>query len=470
MGRIQKCEHGTILIRCRCSKCAEKCSAWRLQSETVMQAARDVWSYKSGRDYKSVHDHESSGVRTTSPKPLGRFLLSAAIARGGMARVQLGATTTQPNEVVAVKRLLPHLACDVHYQQMFADEASTASTLRHRNIITTYGTEELEGETVLVMEYVRGLSLAEAIRLSGGRLPPRIAIAIVVAALRGLHAAHKRGIIHRDVSPQNIMIGSDGVPRIFDFGISVATNDMRRRTETRAGELKGKLAYMAPEQLGVDNQIDARVDIHAAGIILWEALVGASLFLADNEAATLARVLDCEIVAPSFIMRGIPRQLDEIVVHALAKDPSQRFQSALKMAAALESVIGICPVTSEELAHWVQGLAGEMLADQDQMCGQLLAAVKPMPRPSRPSRPPPQLTLVMDEPQTTVRSSAPSIIPPPPVSVPVPAPMPAPEAFREEVHHAPAAGDVFLVGVLILLAGVGGALLMRLADHLQFGI
>jgi serine/threonine-protein kinase len=217
------------------------------------------------------------------------------------------------------------------------------------------------------MEYVAGESLSRLVRKTreAGRLvPPRYAIGIIAGALDGLHAAHEAtsekgqplGLVHRDVSPQNIHVGIDGVPRVLDFGIAKATN---RVQETRTDQIKGKVAYMSPEQLAKGN-IDRRADVYSASVVLWEALTGQRLFKADDVPALVYSIINDEIVPPSAIVSGLPSGIDEIVMRGLSREADQRWPTALAMAEALEKVIP--PAPTREIGAWVEATAGDALA------------------------------------------------------------------------------------------------------------
>jgi len=191
---------------------------------------------------------------------VGRYALYAEIAAGGMATVHFGRLLGPVgfSRTVAIKRLHPQFAKDPEFVSMFLDEARLAARIRHPNVVPTLDVVATQGELFLVMDYVQGESLSRLIRAArerGHRIPPRIVSSILTGALHGLHAAHEakneRGeplnIVHRDISPQNVLVGSDGVPRVLDFGVAKAAG---RVQTTREGQLKGKLAYMAPEQIG----------------------------------------------------------------------------------------------------------------------------------------------------------------------------------------------------------------------------
>src|SRR5689334_7609894 len=194
------------------------------------------------------------------------------------------------SRTVAIKRLHPQFAKDPEFVSMFLDEARIAARVRHPNVVPTLDVVATEGEMFLVMDYVQGESLSRltrGLRARDSRIPPDIAVTILAGALHGLHAAHEAKdeqgqpleIVHRDVSPQNILIGTDGVPRVLDFGVAKAAG---RLQTTREGQIKGKISYMAPEQLH-GGRVTRQTDIYAAAVLLWETLTGQRLYEGDNE-------------------------------------------------------------------------------------------------------------------------------------------------------------------------------------------
>ena len=230
----------------------------------------------------------SHGAPVTGPERLiGRYALFGEIASGGMATVHFGRLLGPVGfaRTVAVKRLHPQFARDPEFVSMFLDEARVAARIQHPNVVATIDVVALEGELFLVMEYVLGETFSKLLRSArnrGQRVPLRVVTALLAGSLHGLHAAHEAknehgeplGIVHRDVSPQNVIVGIDGVARVLDFGVAKAVG---RLQSTREGQLKGKLSYMAPEQIR-SGQVDRRTDIYAASIMLWEALVGKRLY------------------------------------------------------------------------------------------------------------------------------------------------------------------------------------------------
>jgi serine/threonine-protein kinase len=166
-------------------------------------------------------------------------------------------------------------------------------------------------------------------------------------------------MVHRDVSPQNVLIGADGVPRVLDFGVAKAAG---RIQTTREGQLKGKLAYMAPEQLRSDGAVDRRTDVYAAGVVLWETLTRQRLFTGENEGMVIRNVLERRVEAPSAVTAGVPPDLDAITLRAIERDPSQRFSSAREMALTLEAAVAVA--SSTRVAEWLEALVGERMAQR----------------------------------------------------------------------------------------------------------
>ncbi len=287
---------------------------------------------------------------TVAPvRVVGRYALFGEIASGGMATVHLGRLIGPVgfSRTVAIKRLHGQFAKDPDFVSMLVDEARVAARIQHPNVVPTIDVVATEGELFLVMEYVAGESLARVLRTlkaTGERIPPRVVGSIMTNALSGLHAAHEAlsergeplGIIHRDVSPQNVIVGLDGVTRVLDFGVAKAAG---RVQTTREGEVKGKLAYMPVEQIAGE-EIDRRVDVYAAAVVTWEALTGRRLFDGPNDAAVMHRVLTEVVVPPSHLVPELPPGVDEVVLRGLARDPGLRYPTALEMAVALEETLG----------------------------------------------------------------------------------------------------------------------------------
>ena len=279
-----------------------------------------------------------------------------------MATVHLGRLIGPEgfSRTVAIKRLHPQFALDPEFVTMFLDEARLASRIRHANVVAPLNVVVADSEVLIVMEYVHGESISRLLRASGeGRPAPNIASATLIQALLGLHAAHdacdERGtplcIVHRDVSPQNVLVDQDGAVHVVDFGVAKAA---LRAHATDGGKFKGKLGYVAPEQLELGRPIDRRADVFSAGVVLWELLTGLRLFPVDDTARRERRP-----EAPSQCAPGISPELDAIVERALATDPDDRFSDARQMALALQSACA--PAGALEIASWVEHFAGETL-------------------------------------------------------------------------------------------------------------
>jgi hypothetical protein len=298
---------------------------------------------------------------------LGRYALGEEIARGGLATVHLGLLLGESgfSRTIALKRLLPGFARDPEFVDAFLAEAKLAARIRHPNVVPTLDVLAQEGELFVVMEYVHGESLAGLIRAAAERgetIPLPVVSAIFGDALAGLHAVHEvkdeRGaplnVIHRDVSPQNVLVGVDGVARVLDFGIAKAAG---RAQITRDGQVKGKLGYLSPEQLR--QNAGRGSDIYATGVCLWEALTMQRLFTGDNESAVLARIMAGIAPPPSKHVPELPPELDAVVVRALRRQPGQRFATAREMARALEAAVP--SASPAEVGAWVEHLVGPTL-------------------------------------------------------------------------------------------------------------
>jgi serine/threonine-protein kinase len=301
---------------------------------------------------------------------LGRYELLGEIASGGMATVFLGRAVGARgfSRLVAIKRMHPHLERDEEFVTSFLEEARLAARIRHPNVVATLDVEDGDAP-YLVMEYVEGDRLSGLIKEHVSRaregLPLPIALRIAIDALEGLHAAHDLrdddgaplDLIHRDISPQNVLVGVDGVARVTDFGIAKAAG---RASHTREGELKGKIAYMAPEQLTNPTGIDRRVDVFAMGVVCWEMLTGRRLFRAATDIETIGVILHHEVTKVRAVAPAVPERVEAVVMRALERDPAARWQSAQDFARALESLGLAAP--SRVVAEFVKTTVGDKLA------------------------------------------------------------------------------------------------------------
>jgi serine/threonine-protein kinase len=315
---------------------------------------------------------------TNTPLTIGRYALYAEIASGGMASVHF-ARLLGPggfSRIVAAKRLLPHMLRDGAFTTMLMDEARLAARIRHPNVVSTLDVVSTDGELVVVMEYVHGEALSRLAQVAsdlGEPISLQLATCVIIDALHGLHAAHEvtdeagqpLGVVHRDISPQNLMVGVDGVTRIADFGIAKAAG---RSYETRDGTIKGKLAYMAPEQIE-RGELTRATDIFAISIVLWELITGRQLFEGKSDAEVMHRVLTYEIPKPSALVDGIPPEYERILEKGLSRDPSQRFSTAREMALELEAIS--TPMRASDIGGWVERIASDTLRRRSHLISKL---------------------------------------------------------------------------------------------------
>lgn len=317
-------------------------------------------------------------MSSKEPRIVGRYAIYGEIAAGGMATVHLGRLLGPVgfSKTVAIKRLHEQFAKDDEFVAMFIDEARLAARIHHPNVVQTLDVVQHDQQLLLVMEYVHGIQLSTLTRTakkSGTRMPTAVVIAIVAGMLRGLHAAHEAmdeqgqplNIVHRDVSPHNVLVGGDGVPRVIDFGVAKASG---RIQQTATGQLKGKVPYMAPEQVrGQD--VTRRTDLFAAGVVLWETLLGTRLFTAENDAAVISEILGREIDPPSKLDGEVTSALDAVTMRALDRDPRKRFATALEMAEALEACDRAAPPA--EVATWIRSVAADILAKRTSLVSEV---------------------------------------------------------------------------------------------------
>lgn len=302
---------------------------------------------------------------------IGRYDLVAELASGGMATVYLarlsGVGGFQRN--VAIKVLHPHLAYDGEFVEMFLDEARLAAMIHHPNVVPIQEVGEGDHGYYLVMDYIEGDTFAALLSRAaamGQPVPREVVLRIGLEMLAGLHAAHELhdergnliGVVHRDVSPQNVLVGTDGVTRLTDFGVARAAS---RLSATRAGQLKGKLAYMAPEQASGDESLDRRADVFSAGVVLWEALALRRLFKASNEAATLSRVMSEPIRSPADFNPSVPAAVAQVCLYALSRDVRSRYATAAQFAEALEEAAQHTGAIASprEVASYVAQMVGQ---------------------------------------------------------------------------------------------------------------
>jgi serine/threonine-protein kinase len=305
----------------------------------------------------------------------GRYYLIERIGRGGMAEVfrAVAQGVEGFRRAFVIKRLRPEKSDSNELVRMFCDEARLCALLHHPNVVQVYDFGQISGTYFLAMEYLRGKDLSavmKALRATHAAVNPSIAAHIAQQVATGLQYAHTLtrmdgralGIVHRDVTPSNIMLQRTGAVKILDFGIAQATN-FARQVETGGGRVKGKLAYLSPEQVRLE-ELDGRSDVFALGVVLWEMLTGRRLFSAENEFLTMRNVLTQPVPPPSSLRPEVPMTLDAIVARALQRERDKRYRDAREMADALERYLRAAPCHSHALAHLLHDLFGEESAEQ----------------------------------------------------------------------------------------------------------
>jgi serine/threonine protein kinase len=386
------------------------------------------------------------------PNRLGKYELLMPLAAGGMARIYIGRSTGIGSfeRHVVLKLITPERANDHTAVQMFLDEARLAASLNHQNVAQVFEVGEDAGIHYLAMEYVHGQDLRALLAKAGSqgtRIPLDLALTIVAGAASGLHHAHERrgsdgvplGIVHRDVSPSNIMVGYDGAVKLLDFGIAKAT---ARSVETQAGIIKGKFAYMAPEQCR-GRDVDRRSDVFSLGIILYEISTQHRCFRADSDFDTMHRIVTGDVVRPTRLVQGYPQALEAIVMKALAVDSAQRYQSAGQLLEAVENfAIGSrMAMSTMALGRFIREMFGEVTEPWLQQNGnQQLVPAK-------------ENTISSTDGRSNVAAPAIGRVPTPPrINAPTES-----DAIPDDDARFPDSGNVATLTVLDLPRGIGDA-------------
>jgi len=302
----------------------------------------------------------------------GKYILLDKIATGGMAEIWLAKQTGVEGfeKLVVIKKILPHFTHDKEFVTMFLDEARIAAKLNHPNIVQIYDLGKEQNTYYIAMEYISGDDIRGILQTSikqGKFLPLQLAVRIISQAAAGLHYAHTltdmygtpMNIVHRDISPQNILVTYTGTTKIVDFGIAKAATQSQ---ETRAGTLKGKFAYMSPEQ-ALGKKLDGRSDLFALGIVLYEITVGKRLFKSDSELKTLRMITEEPIVSPIELNPKYPKRLNDIIMKALERDRDKRFKNCNEFHVELEAFLRDYPKPSStvDLSKWMKKIFAEKI-------------------------------------------------------------------------------------------------------------
>lgn len=399
---------------------------------------------------------------------VGRYVLHRQIARGGMATIHIARLMGDEgfSRIVAAKRLLPEFAEDTEFVAMFMDEARIASKVHHPNVVPVLDVVTTSDEVMLVQEYVHGVPLHVLLRAAheaNQKIPVRIAATIATQLLAGLHAAHTTvdemgaplGIIHRDVSPQNVMLAADGSARLLDFGVAKTTMAAH---VTREGTFKGKLAYSAPEQ--VRGKPVQQSDIYSCAVVLWELLVGHRMHgSSQGEAELVATIMAgtmptiTEALSNEADWGAIDSdewkflaELDPIVQRGLSTDAESRFQTAAEMEHAITKVVP--PASASEIAAWLKSIGKDFLEGRDKIIAAEEASWRKLAQPATSSR---RLTPV---PGSLARPSTISTV-----------------NTHVTMPQAPGQGRggrmiIAVLGALVLLLGVGVVFAVQASDHL----
>lgn len=329
----------------------------------------------------------------------GRYELLDTIASGGMATVYLGRAVGAGGfeRLVAIKTMHPHLSNEPDFVAMFLDEARLAARIRHPNVVGTIDIQQDEQGLLLVMDYIEGPSMSQILRALGKQkksLPLDITLRIMLDVLAGLHAAHELcgsngeplNVVHRDVSPQNILVGTDGIARIMDFGVARAES---RIATTRGGDAKGKITYMAPEQ-ALQKEMDRRVDVYAAALVFWELLTGRRLLRGDNDMVIMNLIFHGNHAAPHEVNDSVPRELSDVVMRGIERDRDNRYPTTAAFADAVDQV-----VRALHLSVASPKTVGAFVRDLNlhKSASDVASASRPLPAPASirtlPSVPPP---------------------------------------------------------------------------------
>ncbi|HEX6277023.1 MAG TPA: serine/threonine-protein kinase [Polyangiaceae bacterium] len=326
---------------------------------------------------------------------IGRYTLFDQFASGGMATVHLGRLDGAGgfSRVVAIKRLLPHLVQNEDFTQMLLKEARLAARVRHPNVVPTLDVVASKGDVLLVLEYVHGEALStlcrSQVKQKKDHIPVEVAVTIMRDVLQGLHAVHEAtdergrslGLVHRDISPPNVLVGVDGLSRVLDFGIAKALEHVEQSDPNR---VKGKTGYLSPEQIRGE-RLTQRSDVFSAGIILWEMLATRRLFSAEAETDRMQAILRGDYPHPRATRSELSEALDGVVMRALALEPEKRFESPGEFAAAIDAVEK--SAAPAKVAGWVNELAAEALAARSRLLAQVetwVDAAGEIPLSSRP--------------------------------------------------------------------------------------
>ncbi len=325
----------------------------------------------------------------------GKYTLIERIAIGGMAEIFLAKQSGVEGfeKTIALKRIRPHLSHDENFVRMFLNEAKLAAELSHPNIVQIYDLGRVNDSHFIAMEYVSGRDMSRVIpkcRALDIPFPLEYALKIASNTLEALYYAHNKTdqagnplhVVHRDVTPENILVAFSGSVKIADFGIAKATASIGGRAETKAGEIKGKLSYMSPEQcMGKD--VDHRSDIFSLGVVLYEWITGFKLFTGDNDLAVMNNIIEGKIYPPSYFRDGVPDVVETILMKALEKERRRRYQSAWDMQFDIDTFLASNEFTPSNvhLSNFMKQLFRDELGREQEFLARLRTPADEVQRP-----------------------------------------------------------------------------------------
>lgn len=331
----------------------------------------------------------------------GNYELLSKLATGGMAEIFLARPVgSSKDDLLVIKRVLPHLEDEDRFVAMFRDEARLASQIQHLNVCNVFEAGEVNQRNFIAMEYMFGVALSNVLTYtarSSSPMDPRVATGILVQACEGLHSAHDLKqedgsllhLVHRDMTPSNIFVTAEGIVKVLDFGVAKAHGATQK---TRTGTLKGKNAYMSPEQI-LSKELDRRSDIFSLGVVLWESLTARRLFARSSDFLTFRAITEEEVPLVSTYRPGVPEQLSKVLQKALAREPEDRYATAIEFKDAVEAVMqnygGVA--SAEEIGNYIQSGFEEDLAKSTELCDMAasISAVSPMAHQALPLQAPP---------------------------------------------------------------------------------
>ncbi len=317
----------------------------------------------------------STGPRGTR---FGKYSLLNRIAVGGMAEIFLARQEGLEGfeKTICIKRIRPHLSSQPNFVRMFLNEAKLAAQLNHPNIVQIYDLGRINDSYFIAMEYISGRDMSRIIpkaEKAGIPFPMIYALRIASNVCEGLFYAHTKSdaygnplhVVHRDVTPENILVGFNGTVKIVDFGIAKANTQIE---QTRAGEIKGKLSYMSPEQ-AMGAPLDARSDIFALGSVVYEWITGYKLFTGENEMAILKSIIDGKIYPPSYFKEDVPESVERILMKSLEKDKEKRYQSAWEMQFDIDTYLASSEFTPSNihLSNFLKQIFGDEIEREKEL-------------------------------------------------------------------------------------------------------